>query len=311
MILETNPIDSVYSKMELYQLQYFVAIAENGSFTKAADTLYVTQPSLSAGIKKLEQELGVSLLERRWRGVRVTSAGELFLEKAQSIIREYQSTINAIRNFQERPILRLGMLCTLQVKMVSKIMQSFRELYPEVTVELHDTHLDELSIWLEQGEIDIAFTTLAPNVSPKTTHLLFQQRLLLGVPNAHPFARKKEVMLTELEDQPFIDRVKCEILTKQSPPIFEAMGVHPHIVYRADHEEWVISLIQSGLGMSIMPEWDEIEGITYVPLAKMQPVRQIGLEWHEKQSLELVKLFHSFVVQGTWFDDRFTKGVSP
>lgn len=296
--------------MELYQLQYFVAIAENGSFTKAADTLYVTQPSLSAGIKKLEQELGVSLLERRWRGVRVTPAGALFLEKAQRIISEYQSTITAIRNFQERPILRLGMLCTLQVKMVSKIIHSFRELYPEVTVELHDTHLDELTIWLEQGEIDIAFTALEPNVSSETTHLLFQQRLLLGVPNTHPFARKKEVMLTELEDQPFIDRIKCEILTKQSPPIFEAMGVHPHIVYRADHEEWVISLIQSGLGMSIMPEWDEIEGITYVPLAKMQPVRQIGLEWHKKQSLELVKLFHSFVVQGTWFDDRFTKGVS-
>ena len=293
--------------MELSQLQYFVAIAKHGSFTKAADALYVTQPSLSAAIKKLEQELGVPLLERRWRGVRVTGAGELFLEKAQGIIQDYQSTINALRNFQERPILRIGMLCTLQVKMVSKIMQSFRELYPEVTVELHDTHLDELSNWLAKGEVDIAFTALLPNSSPTTTHFLFQQRLLLGVPSTHPFAQKKEVMLTELEDQPFIERIKCEILTKQSPSIFEAMGVHPHIVYRADHEEWVIALIQSGLGMSVIPEWDEIEGISYVPLMKMQPVRRIGLQWCETTNLELVKLFHSFVTQGTWFDDRWQK----
>jgi len=83
------------------------------------------------------------------------------------------------------------------------------------------------------------------------------------------------------------------------------MGVHPHIVYRADHEEWVISLIQSGLGISIMPEWDATEGLSYVPLAKMQPVRRIGLQWCGKRNLDLVKLFHSFVTQGTWFDDRF------
>ncbi len=291
--------------MELFQLQYFVAIANTGSFTKAAEDLYVSQPSISSGIKKLEQELGVSLLERRWRGVRVTSAGELFLEKAQSIIGEYQSTISALRNFQERPILRIGMLCTLQVKMVSKIMKSFRELYPEVTLELHDTHLDELSHWLKQGKIDVAFTVLNTNERSENTHFLFQQRLLLGVPQSHPFASKQEVMLSELADQPFIERIKCEILTKKSPPIFEAMGVNPHIVYRADHEEWVISLIQSGLGMSIMPEWDAIEGITYVPLAKMQPVRRIGLQWGGKQNLELVNLFHSFVTQGTWFDARF------
>lgn len=291
--------------MELYQLQYFVAIAKSGSFTKAADTLYVTQPTLSAAIKKLEKELGVALLERRWRGVRMTSAGEIFLAKAQNIIAEYQSTISTLRNFQDRPVLRLGMLCTLQVRMVSKIMQSFRELYPEVTLELHDTHLEELDNWLDQGDIDIAFTTIWPTSNPQTTHLLFKQRLLLGVPKTHPFARKKEILITELEDQPFIERIKCEVLKRESPPLFDSLGVHPRIVYRADHEEWVISLIQSGMGMSLMPEWDDVEGITYVPLAKMDPVRSIGLEWSTAQNVELVNVFNSFVKEGTWFDNRF------
>ena len=155
--------------MELFQLKYFIAIAEHGSLTKAAESLYVTQPSLSAGMKKLEQELGVSLLERRWRGVRLTAAGEVFLENARVMIGNYQSTIIALRNFQEQPILRLGMLCTLQVKIVSKLIKSFRELYPEVIVELHDTHLDELNRWLEQGEIDLVFTALEPNCSMDNT----------------------------------------------------------------------------------------------------------------------------------------------
>lgn len=86
--------------MELYQLQYFIAIAEQGSLMKAAESLYVTQPTLSAGMKKLEKELGVSLLERRWRGVRLTAAGDVFLENAQRMLGNYQSTINALRNFR-------------------------------------------------------------------------------------------------------------------------------------------------------------------------------------------------------------------
>lgn len=291
--------------MELYQLKYFVVIAQQGSFTKASDVLYISQPSLSAGIKKLEQELDVTLLERRWRGVSLTEAGKLFLGKAQRIIEEYQSTIDALRNFQERPVLRIGMLCTLRITVVSKIIQSFRELYPEVTIELHDTHLDELSNWLDQGEIDLAITTLEETTDSPTTHSLFNQRLLLGVPDSHPFAQQESVMLSQLEEEPFIERMKCEFLTKMTPSIFEAANVKPYIVYRADHEEWVISLIQAGMGMSIMPEWDKVEGMTYVPLAMMQPVRKIGLQWKEKQNLELVNIFKSFVIEGTWFDDRF------
>ncbi|NEQ50746.1 MAG: LysR family transcriptional regulator substrate-binding protein [Leptolyngbya sp. SIO3F4] len=192
------------------------------------------------------------------------------------------------------------MLCTLQVKTIVKIIQSFRELYPAIIIEFYDTHLDELTNWLSHGDIDIAITALATETN--TSQILFQQKLLLGVPSNHPFAQKQEVMLQELEDQPFIERVKCEILTKQSPSIFEASGVHPYVVYRADHEEWVLALIKAGMGISIMPEWDAEEGVTYVPLARTQPIRNIGLQWNHKQNFELVDLFRSFVCRGTWFN---------
>ena len=78
--------------------------------------------------------------------------------------------------------------------------------------------------------MDIAVTALTGETD--TSQILFQQHLLLGVPKHHPFAQKQEVMLQELEDQPFIEQVKCEILTKQNPSIFEAAGIHPHVAYR-------------------------------------------------------------------------------
>ncbi|MBX2865136.1 MAG: LysR family transcriptional regulator [Leptolyngbyaceae cyanobacterium MAG.088] len=221
--------------MEIYQLKYFVAIADSGSFTRAADQLYVSQPSLSASIKKLEHELGVSLLERRWRDIALTTAGDLFLEKAQNLIADYQAAIDTLRNFQVRPVLRVGMLCTLQVQTIVTIIQFFRELYPDIIIELCDTHLDELTTWLDHGEIDIAVTALTADT--KTSQILFRQRLVLGVPHQHPFAQKQEIHLQDLKDQPFIERVKCEILTKQSLSIFEAAGIHPHVVYRSDHED--------------------------------------------------------------------------
>lgn len=83
------------------------------------------------------------------------------------------------------------------------------------------------------------------------------------------------------------------------------MGVTPRIAYRADQEEWVIALIQAGLGISIMLEWEAVSGITSVPLVKMQPIRKVGLQWHQTQNFESVNLFRSFVMEGTWFDERF------
>ena len=288
--------------MEAYQLQYFLAIAKEGSFTKASEALYVSQPSLSAGIKKLEQELGVFLLERRWRGIVLTAAGELFLKKAEVILLEHHAAINALRNFQERPVLHIGLLCTLQIHVIIKIVQSFRELYPEVTVRVSDTHFDELDKWLLRGDVDIAVTNVTDVANLDSTHVLFQQRLLLAVPNSHLFSQKRAVELSELENEPFIERIKCEVINKKNPPIFEAAGVKPYTVYQADREEWVIALVQSGIGLTIMPEWENLDGITYVPLKDMQPVRKIGLQWNKKQNFKLTNLFRSFVAEGIWFD---------
>ncbi|MBE9028557.1 LysR family transcriptional regulator [filamentous cyanobacterium LEGE 11480] len=286
--------------MELYQLTYFLAVAQRGSFTAAANGLNISQPSLSTAIKKLENELKTPLFVRRWRGVQLTPAGDVFREKAQTILSEYESALASLRDFQARPTLKIGVMCTLQISVISRILKAFRRLYPEIIVELHDTAIDELDRWLHQGVVDIIITALDQSADPQTTQSLFEQSLLLGVPLNHPFAQRDQVQLTELHEQPYIDRIKCEILSKMSPSIFEMAGIQPNIVYRADHEEWVIELIRAELGVSIMPQWQVPLGITYIPLAGMQPQRRIGLQWNHQARVEVVNLFRMFAAEQNW-----------
>ena len=279
--------------MDLYQIEYFLAIAEYGGFSIAAERLNVTQPSLSNGIKKLEKELGVILFERGGRRALLTPAGQSFVEQAENIRQQYRSALSKIRDFQTRPILKLGVVCTLRISTLSNLVSRFRTQYPHVAIELRDSHRDEIDYWLAEGEIDLALTVLRGNENLKIALNLFQQALRLAVPETHPFAQRDTIPLAELDGQPYIKRINCEFW-RESPHIYESDGVHPHIVYIANQEEWVIHLIRAGLGISVMPEWSDVPGIRYVPVEELNLCRTIGLKWRQHQNLELVNLFRDF-----------------
>lgn len=285
--------------MDLYQIRYFLAIAETGSFTKAAERLFVSQPSLSAGIKKLEHELGVVLFERGGRKVLLTPAGDFFLTKAQNILQEYQSTLDAFKSYKERPILRLGTLHTIRGCNLARLIGAYRQQHPNVIIELYNSHLEELAEWLEQGKIDLAMTSLGDHETSKTCQKLFQQKLLLAVSPEHPFARRNSIRLADLEEEPLIERIHCEIW-RAYPQLFEEAGIKPQIVYWADNEEWVISLVQVGLGLSIMPVWQGLTNINYVPIADANLNRIIGLKWRSQQKSEAVDWFRIFATSHDW-----------
>lgn len=285
--------------MDLYQIRYFLAIAETSSFTKAAERLFVSQPSLSAGIKKLEKEMGVILFERGGRKVLLTPAGEFFLEKAENILREYQSALHVLRGFKDRPTLKLGTLHTVRGCNLARLIGAYRQNHPNVTIELHNSHLEELQDWLEQGKIDLAITSFGKNEDAKTSQELFQQKLLLAVPPEHPFSQRSSVNLQDLEGEPLIERIHCEIW-RAYPHLFEDAGFQPKIVYWADNEEWVISLVQVGLGLSIMPVWKNLLNVTYVPIADRSIDRIIGLKWRSQQDSEVVDWFRVFATSHDW-----------
>ncbi|AFY57190.1 transcriptional regulator [Rivularia sp. PCC 7116] len=279
--------------MDLSQLRYFLAIVETQGFTKAAELLFVSQPSLSAGIKKLEQELGVILFERGGRRAVLTPAGKIFLEKARNIINEYQSALNTLQDFQQHPTLRLGVVCTLRISVISSLVSAFRFLHPNITIELKDSYVNNLNNLLEQGEVDLILTVLDSDENSDSSVPLFQQQLLLAVASIHPFAQRKEINISELDGQPYIERVNCEFWRK-NPLVYKSAGIKTQTVYLANQEEWVIYLIQQGLGISFMPVWSNLSGITYVGISDVNTCRTVGLKWKSEKTSELVDLFRTF-----------------
>jgi DNA-binding transcriptional LysR family regulator len=285
--------------MDLYQIKYFLAIAEMGGFTKAAEHLFVSQPSLSAGIKKLEQELGVTLFERGGRRAIPTPAGKHFLEKAKTILDQYQSAMRELKGFQAKKTLKLGALRTIRITELSGLIGSFQAKYPNMSIELCDGNIEELRKWLEEGEIDLAVTVLGNNIDPKTSLALFEQRRLLAVAKTHPLAQRETVSLAELDGLPYIERINCE-MWGESQNLFESQGIALRTVYKADHEEWVISLVAAGLGVAIMPEWQGVPDIAYIPITNLNLLRTVGLIWRMRQESELVSIFRTFATSHNW-----------
>lgn len=298
MIFLIKLIDIIYY-MDLYQIRYFLVIVETGSFTKAAERLFVSQPSLSAGIKKLEQELKVTLLERGGRRTALTPEGRFFLERARAILKEYDAAIHGLRGFHSQPVLRLGTPRTIPIASLSRVIATFQAQHPHVTLELRDGLPEDLQDLLENGELDLVLTAVNGPNPPQASQLLFQQQLMLAVPHSHPLAKRSSVRLADLDQKPYIERIACEVW-RAYPNLFEAEGVHPRIVYRADHEEWVISLISAGLGISIIPVWRELTEITYLPITDQSLCRTVGLRWRSQQDSEWVDQLRTFLSSHDW-----------
>jgi DNA-binding transcriptional LysR family regulator len=284
--------------MDLYQIRYFMAIVETGGFTKAADRLFVSQPSLSAGIKKLEQELGVTLFERGGRRAMLTPAGKFFLEKATIILNEYQATLYKLKEFQQQPTLRIGTLRTIRVASLAKLLCAFKQQHPTVSLELQDGTVHSLQEWLETGDLDLAITVLDQE-DVKTSLPLFQQRRVLAVSKTHPFAQRGSVRLADLNEQPFIKRSHCELYS-ETEQLLEAKAIQAPIMYRAEDEEWVIALVAAGLGITIMPEWKEEQAIAFIPITDLPLQRTIGLVWRLGQHLQIIDEFRAFASSHQW-----------
>ena len=123
--------------------------------------------------------------------------------------------------------------------------------------------------------------------------------IALAVANTHPFAQRKSIRLNELDKQPYIDRLHCKLRLSVKQR-FETLGLQQHVVYRADNEDWVIALVAAGLGITIMSEWRNLPGITYVSIADWTVERTIGLVWRTGQDNDSVKAFCKFAASHDW-----------
>lgn len=240
--------------MDAHLLKYlaFVRTVECGSFTKAAETLSYSQSAVSRMIRDLELECGLVLLERSRAGVRLTAEGVKLLPYAKGLCEQYrlfQDEADALSNLHAG-LIRIGTISSIAAHWLPNVIRRFRADYPNIDYELVLGHYAEIEQWMEDGRVDCGFLRL-PVKGDFETVFLEDDPLMAVLPAQHPLAALERVPLAALCDAPFL------LLEKEEPAeisaLFEAAGLRPHVQLRTVDDYAVMSMVESGLGLSILP----------------------------------------------------------
>jgi DNA-binding transcriptional LysR family regulator len=280
--------------MEIYQLKYFLAVVETGSFTKAAERVYVTQPTLSAGIKKLETNLGTRLFDRSARRVFLTENGTRFVERAKAVLHQLNLAEAAMKTEDTPKLLRLGILMTIPSQSIRQILQPFQRQEAGLITELFEGTEQEILNRMDEGRIDLALTILRPGSKNKMISL-YKEAYSLAIASHHPLANAKSIDPTELANEPTIVRSRCEVLSETSR-FFTDRNVRPRLVYRTAQDERALAMVAAGVGFTTMPDHYRAEGVTRLPMDGYDIEREIGFVFSEHHlSEEKSELLERFV----------------
>jgi len=285
--------------VELRHFRYFVALAEEGSFLRAAERLHVSQPPLSTQIKDLEEELGVRLCTRTSKGVHLTAAGKVFYDECCAMLARVQSARLLAQRADrgELGCLSLGFVSIAGYKMLPPALKCFKNCFPNIDLQLHEltTNLqieeirgDRLDIGIGLGpvnDVEIVFDWLA------------REDLILAAPIHHPLAcNGHEIDLVELADEEFI-----VVPRELSPPLHDivinhcsASGFVPKIALYAKQMQTVIGLVSSGCGFALVPSSMrnlQRSGVRYLSLKNASPMINIGLIYKRDCTNPAVKKF--------------------
>lgn len=248
------------STMELRHLRYFVAVAEELNYRKAAERLHLTQPSLSIQIKDLEYELGVRLLERDTTGVRLTDAGSVYLDEAQHILAQVQRAGTLAHEAAEglRGRLTIGNVGPLSSSFMPSSLAAFRKKFPAVDVILLEMRASEQFGALESGAIQVGFTAAGKDELPEdlSSFSVLQTQLCVAVGRGHRLARSSLISLTSLTTEKllcFSDPKQASGHAERVRGIFVAHKLKPGPIKLIEGYEILHALIAGGQGVSIIP----------------------------------------------------------
>ena len=277
--------------MDLQQIKYFLAIVDFGTFMAAAEQVHVSQPTLSAGIRKLEDSFNVKLFNRGSRAATLTSAGELFLAHARPAYNQLMSVSTELSAEQKK--INIGVLNTIPMDHIAEIIGIYRLISPHVFIEVVVNNSEKLSHMLRSQKLDVIFTT-SQRVFERFT-LLFEEHLKIVVSAKHPFAANKELKLKQLAEQPFIERIRCESWDDVHSA-FQKHNIQPHRVCRAEKDETVLSLVAANLGVSIMPVRDTPYDVRFIRIKDLQIVRHIGIGISSEPLAPHVQILYDTVI---------------
>jgi DNA-binding transcriptional LysR family regulator len=279
--------------MELHQLEYFVAVAEEASFTRAAERVHVAQPGVSAQVRRLESELGQRLLDRSGRTVQLTGAGSAMLPFARAALDAVANARLAVDELAGlvRGQVTVGMVSGCALPVLAELLSAFHQQYPGVAIALTEDSSDRLTEMLRDGRLDLALigsagTAGSPGIS---TAVLIDEELAAAVTPGHPLASEGSegsVTIKALRDVPLVSLPKGTGVRAALDAACAAAGFEPRIVFEASALPMVVTMAAQGLGVGVVPESvaSTQHAAVIVPIAS-PPVRsRLELAWAEAPS---------------------------
>lgn len=243
--------------IELRHLRYFVAVAEELHFGRAAQRLHLAQPPLSQQIRKLEESLGYSLFDRTSRSVSLTAAGQVFLERAQRTLRNVQRDIEETRSVGRGEVgsLHIGFVGSAMLTGLPAIFRQYRAAYPSVRLHLHESFTSKVIDGLQNGTLDAGLLRDGDPAEGLIATTIYSEPFVVVLPTRHPCARQKSISIGSLRNEPFVYYPRSAGARAFEKPLTlcEEHGFRPQIVQEAHHWLSILRLIGSGLGVTIAP----------------------------------------------------------
>lgn len=260
--------------MELRHLRYFVTLAEELHFRRAAERLHIAQPPLSQQIRQLEKELGFELFHRTKRNVQLTEAGQVFLGEVQQILSQLQQAIQIGQQTSRGEIgqLVVGFVSSAAYNILPTILRTFRSSVPGVSIELHELTTDQQLKWLRESRMDVGFLRPPVEENRFSCETIFQEPLMVALPETHLLASQSDVCLTSLANEPFIlfPRILAPGLYDLIISLCQQAGFSPKVVQEAIQMQTIVSLVAAEMGVAIVP-------------ASLQNLQRIGVVYKTLQ----------------------------
>lgn len=272
--------------IDRYLLRYFLAVVDQGTFSRAATHCHVSQPTLSVGIAKLERHLGTALFFRSNQRIQLTEAGSRFLIHARRIESEFNLAQTAMSAEASMPTLRLGLLHSVPGALLALAVAANPATDAGPRLEIIPGSERELVGHLARGRIDVAISLVARGGDRFLERPLLEEGYKLAIPHHHPLAGNDQIAAEELADNVMIVRRHCEALAETSRH-FTDRGIRPHFALRTTNDERVLQMVAAGLGITVMPESYSHPGVAGPLLSGFLARRIVGfLYGHQAEHLQ-------------------------
>lgn len=279
--------------MNLRALQYFVKLADLRHFSKAADACFVSQPTLSTQIKKLEEELGVQLVERSPKNIMLTPVGMEIAERARLVLSDIDQ-IRAVARRSGNPadgVIRLGLFPTLAPYFLPHVVPGVRAKYPNLRLQLAEEKTETILTMLKQGELDAGLLALPINDDGLELEVLFEEPFVVAVPGDHELAGRAEITLADLDGVELLLLEEGHCLREHALEVCALAGAHERVDFHATSMETLRQMVAAGVGVTLMPllavkpPIAETGNVVLRPFVDPAPSRTIALVWRSSSAL--------------------------